>query len=69
MVRIILLQVVEQCLIVTENITLQETFTDLVNCNSESVVNVCNLKPAMELMTSWQNTVSEDTPENTKLVQ
>ncbi|KAJ0173997.1 hypothetical protein K1T71_010143 [Dendrolimus kikuchii] len=46
-----------------------DTFTDLLKHNPKTVVNVCNLKPAMELMTTWQDTVSEDTPENTKLVQ
>ncbi|KAJ2948339.1 hypothetical protein O0L34_g7578 [Tuta absoluta] len=41
----------------------------MVEKNPGSVVNVCNLKPAMELVRSWEDTVSEDTPENKEMVE
>ncbi|XP_028166935.1 uncharacterized protein LOC114357508 isoform X3 [Ostrinia furnacalis] len=46
-----------------------ETFSKMATANPKSVVNVCNLRPAMELVESWAETVSENTPENTELVE
>ncbi|KAL0820217.1 hypothetical protein ABMA28_006139 [Loxostege sticticalis] len=46
-----------------------ESLVKMVASNPKSVVNVCNLQPAMELVTTWAETVSEDTPENAKLVE
>ncbi|KAG7301640.1 hypothetical protein JYU34_014616 [Plutella xylostella] len=37
--------------------------------NRESVANVCNLRPAVELIHSWEKTVSENTPENMEMVK
>ncbi|XP_047031088.1 uncharacterized protein LOC124638233 isoform X1 [Helicoverpa zea] len=46
-----------------------ETFCKIVADNPQSVANVCNLQPAMELITTWQDTVSADTPENQAMIQ
>ncbi|CAK1553016.1 unnamed protein product [Leptosia nina] len=46
-----------------------ETFNSMVGSKEKSVVNVCNLKPALELVTAWENTVSQETPENKKMVE
>ncbi|XP_072942462.1 uncharacterized protein [Epargyreus clarus] len=41
----------------------------MVGVNPKSVVNVCNLKPAVELITSWETSVSQNTPENLAMVE
>ncbi|XP_045537578.1 uncharacterized protein LOC106715753 [Papilio machaon] len=46
-----------------------ETLNNVASANPKSVVNVCNLKPALDLVTTWENTVSEVTPENTAMVE
>ncbi|KPJ03247.1 hypothetical protein RR46_06403 [Papilio xuthus] len=46
-----------------------ETLNNLASANPKSVVNVCNLKPALDLVTTWENTVSQVTPENTAMVE
>ncbi|XP_049876773.1 uncharacterized protein LOC126374289 isoform X2 [Pectinophora gossypiella] len=46
-----------------------EQFSNMVQKDPNSVVNVCNLKPAVELVEGWQKTVSQDTPENKKMVE
>ncbi|CAG5029818.1 unnamed protein product [Parnassius apollo] len=46
-----------------------ETFNKLVTKNPDSVANVCNLKPAIELIASWEKTVAETTPQNTAMVK
>ncbi|KAI8419900.1 hypothetical protein MSG28_008523 [Choristoneura fumiferana] len=45
-----------------------ELFDKMVNNNPDSVVNVCNLRPAVALIRSWQESVSADTPENAAMV-
>ncbi|XP_068620205.1 uncharacterized protein [Battus philenor] len=46
-----------------------ETLNNLASSTPNSVVNVCNLKPAIELITTWEKSVSEPTPENTEMVK
>ncbi|XP_061720572.1 uncharacterized protein LOC133527539 isoform X2 [Cydia pomonella] len=45
-----------------------ETFYKLVEDNPDSVANVCNLKPALDLVRSWETSVSADTPENMEMI-
>ncbi|XP_063386209.1 uncharacterized protein LOC134672239 [Cydia fagiglandana] len=45
-----------------------ETFYKMVEDNPESVANVCNLKPAVDLVRSWETSVSADTPENMEMI-
>ncbi|XP_045501667.1 uncharacterized protein LOC123698896 isoform X1 [Colias croceus] len=46
-----------------------ESLNNMVISNAESVANVCNLKPALDLINSWETSVSQDTPENAKMVE
>ncbi|XP_045777543.1 GON-4-like protein isoform X2 [Maniola jurtina] len=46
-----------------------ETFNKIASENPKSVVNVCNLTPAVELVRTWETTVSEDTEENKKMIE
>ncbi|CAG9795572.1 unnamed protein product [Diatraea saccharalis] len=46
-----------------------ETLLKMVNENPSSVVNVCNLHQAVELVHKWEESVSKDTPENTAMVE
>ncbi|CAB3242338.1 unnamed protein product [Arctia plantaginis] len=46
-----------------------ETLNKLGQSNPKSVVNVCNLKPALELANTWEKTVSVNTPENKQMVE
>nr|XP_034835640.1 uncharacterized protein LOC117992092 isoform X1 [Maniola hyperantus] len=46
-----------------------ETFNKTVSENPKSIVNVCNLIPAVELVRSWEASVSEDTEENKKMIE
>ncbi|CAH0696009.1 unnamed protein product [Spodoptera exigua] len=46
-----------------------ETFSKMVDANPKSVANVCNLKPALELVNTWQTTMSENTPENREMIE
>ncbi|KAM3956705.1 uncharacterized protein ACR2FA_009358 [Aphomia sociella] len=46
-----------------------ESLNLIAEANPESVVNVCNLKPAVELTRSWEESVSENTPENAAMVK
>ncbi|CAK1584759.1 unnamed protein product [Parnassius mnemosyne] len=46
-----------------------EDLNELVTKNPDSVANVCNLKPAIELIASWEKTVSVSTPENEEMVK
>ncbi|XP_038211275.1 uncharacterized protein LOC119831814 [Zerene cesonia] len=46
-----------------------ESLNNMVDANANSVANVCNLKPALELMSSWETSVAQDTPENAKMVE
>ncbi|XP_063366858.1 uncharacterized protein LOC134655338 [Cydia amplana] len=45
-----------------------ETFNKMAEDNPESVANVCNLKPAIDLVRSWETSVSADTPENMEMI-
>ncbi|XP_063626471.1 uncharacterized protein LOC134798068 [Cydia splendana] len=45
-----------------------ETFYKMVEDNPESVAKVCNLKPAVDLIRSWETSVSADTPENMEMI-
>ncbi|XP_026743663.1 GON-4-like protein isoform X2 [Trichoplusia ni] len=46
-----------------------ETLKNLSANNPASVVNVCNLQPALDLVNSWEKAVSADTPENTAMLE
>ncbi|CAF4914427.1 unnamed protein product [Pieris macdunnoughi] len=46
-----------------------ETLQGMVEKQENSVARVCNLSPALELVKSWEDCVSKDTPENKKMVQ
>ncbi|XP_035435793.2 uncharacterized protein LOC118266438 [Spodoptera frugiperda] len=46
-----------------------ETFSKMVDSNPKSVADVCNLKPALELVNTWQATMSENTPENRAMIE
>ncbi|XP_026763366.2 uncharacterized protein LOC113521902 isoform X2 [Galleria mellonella] len=46
-----------------------ETLYSIGESNPKSVVNVCNLKPAVELIRIWEQTVSKDTPANAAMVK
>ncbi|CAH1640405.1 unnamed protein product [Spodoptera littoralis] len=46
-----------------------ETFSKMVDSNPKSVANVCNLKPALDLVNTWQTTMSENTPENREMIE
>lgn len=46
-----------------------ETFINMCNSNPHSVANVCNLRPALDLMTSWEKSVAEDTPVNAEMIK
>ncbi|CAG9563780.1 unnamed protein product [Danaus chrysippus] len=45
-----------------------ESLDKLTRANPRSVANVCNLKPALELVKGWEDSVSENTPENARMV-
>ncbi|CAH2042597.1 unnamed protein product, partial [Iphiclides podalirius] len=42
---------------------------DLAKAKPNSVANVCNLKPALDLIASWESSTSEPTPENNEMVE
>ncbi|KAJ8717385.1 hypothetical protein PYW08_005784 [Mythimna loreyi] len=46
-----------------------EAFSKMTESNPKSVVNVCNLQPALELITTWEKTMSENTPENREMIE
>ncbi|KAJ8718035.1 hypothetical protein PYW07_005965 [Mythimna separata] len=46
-----------------------EAFSKMTESNPKSVVNVCNLQPAIELITTWEKTVSANTPENQEMIK
>ncbi|XP_032519808.2 uncharacterized protein LOC116771915 isoform X1 [Danaus plexippus] len=46
-----------------------ESLDKLARANPRSVANVCNLKPALELVKGWEDSVSENTPENAQMVE
>ncbi|CAH0590114.1 unnamed protein product [Chrysodeixis includens] len=46
-----------------------ETLVQLVENNPSSVADVCNLRPALELVNSWEAAVSADTPENAAMLE
>ncbi|XP_037294974.1 uncharacterized protein LOC115448860 isoform X2 [Manduca sexta] len=46
-----------------------ESFVKMCRTKPNSVANVCNLNPALELILSWESTVSANTPENKALVK
>ncbi|XP_063540390.1 uncharacterized protein LOC134749401 [Cydia strobilella] len=45
-----------------------ETFYKMVEDNPKSVAKVCNLKPAIDLVRSWETSVSAETPENMEMI-
>ncbi|XP_039759322.1 uncharacterized protein LOC120633233 isoform X2 [Pararge aegeria] len=46
-----------------------ETFEKILSSKPKSVVNVCNLTSAIELIRSWESSVSKDNEENKKMVE
>lgn len=46
-----------------------ETFIKMYDANPNTVANVCNLQPALELVTSWEKNMAKDTPENAEVVK
>ncbi|XP_059059642.1 uncharacterized protein LOC131852910 [Achroia grisella] len=46
-----------------------ESLNKIAESNPKSVVNVCNLKPAVELIRSWEESVSNNTPANAAIVK
>ncbi|XP_060805440.1 uncharacterized protein LOC106137275 isoform X2 [Amyelois transitella] len=46
-----------------------ESLVQMADKTPNSVVEVCNLRPAMELVSGWEAKVSQTTPENTEYIQ
>ncbi|XP_075981304.1 uncharacterized protein LOC142979948 [Anticarsia gemmatalis] len=46
-----------------------ESLSKLCESNPKSVARVCNLQPALELVKTWESTVSANTPENKEMVE